>query len=191
MRVRQRPALGYAVSGECCFLVMMLCCCAIEPSWFAVRRGLSYYGNSGATIVPYAAGFGLSVFLTACALAQIEPRSIAARRFRRAVGCVLVLTAGVPLTPYAVDAVFDWLHLGVTAALFGSGLVLGGWIMLRLRDRVTLAFYVVEFAAGLSIIAALVGLNDYMIPSELVFQGAAFGLVAWGIWRLGRSPESG
>ena len=64
-----------------------------------------------------------------------------------------------------------------------------------LRDRAVLvrsqalAFYSIESAAGLSIAAGQVGLNDYMIPSELVFQGAAFALVAWGIRRLGHDPQ--
>ncbi len=189
MRVRRSPALGYAVSGECSFLVLMLSCCAIEPSWFAVKRGLSYYGNSVTTVVPYGAAFALSIVLTAFALARIEPRNDVARRFRRAVGGVLVLTAAVPLTPYAVDVIFDWLHIGVTTALFSSGLVLGGWIALRLRDRVAVAFYLVESAAGLTIVAGQVGLNDYMIPSELIFQAAAFALVAWGIRRLAPDPQ--
>ena len=183
--VVRRDAFGFAVYGELCFLVMMLSCCAIKPSWFAVKRGLSYYGNSADTVVPYAVGFGLLIALTALALSRIEPLSAAAKRFRYAVGGLLVLTAGVPLTPYAVDVIFDWLHIGMTAVVFSAGLVLGGWILLRLRDRVTLAFFLVEAAAGISIVAGQVGLNDYMIPSELVFQSAAFALVAWGIRRLG------
>ena len=181
----RRDAFGYALTGECCFMVMMLSCCAIQPSWLAVKRGLSYYGNSGATVVPYAIGFALSIVLTALALAQIETRSRAARRFRHAVAGVLALTAAVPLTPYAVDIIFDWLHIAVVTVLFGAGLVLGGWLVLRLRDRVAFACYSVESAAGLSIAAAQVGLHRYMIPSELLFQGAAFALVAWGIRRLG------
>ena len=96
----------------------------------------------------------------------------------------------MPLTPYAADAIFDWLHIGVVAVLFSFGLALGGWITWRARDRVTLAFYLVETAAGVSIVAAQLGFNDYMIPSELVFQSAAFALVAYGIRRMGR-PDGG
>ena len=179
-----RDPFGCALVGESCFLVLMLSCCAIQPSWFAVKRGLSFYGNSAATIVPYSVGFGASIALTALALSRLQPRSVAARRFRYAVGGILVLTAAVPLTPYAVDVVFDWLHTAVVGVLFCAGLALGGWIVARQRDRATVAFYLVELAAAVSIATALVGLNPYMIPSELVFQGAAFALVAWRMRRL-------
>ena len=183
MKERRDP-FGYALIGEYCFLALMLSCCAIQPSWFAVRRGLSYYGNSTATIVPYCVGFGASIGLTALALSRIEPHSVSAQRFRYAVAGILGLTAAVPLTPYAVDVVFDWLHTVVVGVLFCAGLALGGWIMLRQRNRATVAFYLVELAGGISIATALVGLNPYMIPSELIFQGAAFALVAWSIRRL-------
>src|SRR5450432_1927846 len=117
-----RHPFCYALLGEFCFVALMLSCCAIQPSWFAVKRGLSYYGNSATTVVPYAIGFGLSIALTALALARVEPRSPAGRRFRSAVAVLLALTAAVPLTPYAADAIFDWLHIGVVAALFTFGL---------------------------------------------------------------------
>ena len=39
----QRHAVACVISGECCFVAMMLGCLAIEPSWVAVKRGLSYY----------------------------------------------------------------------------------------------------------------------------------------------------
>ena len=180
----KRDPFGYALLGECCFLMLMLSCCAIQPSWFAVRRGLSYYGNSAETIVPYSIGFGASIALTALALSRLQPRSAATTRFRYAVGGILALTAAVPLTPYAVDVVFDWLHTAVVGVLFCAGLALGGWIVLRQRNRTTVAFYLVELAAGISIATALVGVNPYMIPSELIFQGAAFALVAWSMRRL-------
>lgn len=166
----------------------MLGCCALQPSWFAVKRGLSYYGNSVTTGVPYVAGFGLLIILTALGLARVESGGIVAQRFRRGVAGVLALTAAVPCSPYAVDVIFDWLHIGVVAILFISGLALGGWIALRFRDRTTKVVYLIESAAGVSLLAAQVGLNDYMIPSELLFQSATFGLVLQGLRRLANTP---
>ena len=126
--LRYRRAVTLTVSGELWFLTMMLSCLAIEPSWDAVRRGLSYYGNSGATIVPYALGFGLSIVMTALGLAQIDPDDAAGNRFRRFVAIVLALMLAIPFTPYRLDLIFDWLHIGAATALFASGLVLGGWL---------------------------------------------------------------
>jgi hypothetical protein len=179
----QRRAVTYVVSGECAFLLLISLCCAIQPSWTAVKRGLSYYGNSVTTGVPYGAGFGVSIALTAVGLASVERNSAAARRFRGAVAGLLVLMAVVPFTPYAVDAVFDWLHIGVVTALFLAGLALGAWLVIGLRDRVTLVLFLIESAAGISAFAAQLGLHDYMIPSELVFQAAVFALVLRGVHR--------
>ena len=170
---------------------MMLSCLAIEPSWAAVRRGLSYYGNSGTTIVPYVLGFGLSIVMTALGLAQINPNDAAGKRFRRFVATVLALMLVIPFTPYRVDLIFDWLHIGAAAALFASGLVLGGWLALRLRDRLTRTLYLLESASALAIVAAQIGLNGYMIPTELWFQLTVFGLVLHGIRRLTPRPSSG
>ncbi len=177
-------AVRYALVGQCTFLASMLACCALRPSWFAVKRGLSYYGNSITTGVPYAVGFGCLIGLTAIGLSRVEAGGARARRFREGVAGLLALTAAVPCSPYAVDVIFDWLHIGVVSVLFVSGLVLGGWIALQIHDRLTRAIYLIEAAAGISILAAQVGLNDYMIPSELLFQSAAFGLVLQGLRRL-------
>jgi hypothetical protein len=163
---------------------MMVCCFAIEPSWVAVRQGLSYYGNYVATGVPYAIGFGLAIALTGLGVARIQSRGATVRRFRVAVAAVLALMASVPLTPYQLDLVFDWLHIGVATVLFCSGLAFGGWLVLRLDDRPTRFLYAIESGAGVAILTAQLGIHDYMIPSELAFQLAAFGLIVQGTRRL-------
>jgi hypothetical protein len=165
------------VSGEFWFLAMMLSCLAIEPSSLAVRRGLSYYGTSLATIVPYVLGFGVSITMTALGFARITPSDATGQRLRLFVAVVLALMLAIPLTPYSIDLMFDWLHVGAAAALFASGLALGGWITLHLHDRLSRTLYVLQSAAAISILAAQVGLNKYMIPSELWFQLTVFGLV--------------
>jgi hypothetical protein len=182
----QRHAVAYVISGECCFVAMMLGCLAIEPSRIAVKRGLSYYGNYVTTGVPYAIGFGSSITLTALGLARIQSEGAMVEPFRRGVAVLLALMASVPLTPYRVDLVFDWLHMGVAAALFASGLALGGWLVLRLPDRLSRSLYVIESGAGIAIVTAQLGLHDYMIPSELVFQLATFALIVHGIRQLAR-----
>lgn len=181
---RRRDAVTYVVSGECCFLAMMACCFAIEPSWVAVRQGLSYYGNFLTTGVPYGVGFASSIALTGLGVARIRSRGATVQRFRTAVLAVLALMAWVPLTPYRLDLILDWLHTGVVALLFGSGLLFGGWLVLRLDDRLARFFYVIEVGAGVAILTAQLGIHDYMIPSELVFQLAAFGLIVHGARRL-------
>jgi hypothetical protein len=182
---REQDRLGrpvaFVVSAELAFVALMLACYAIEPSSKAVKRGLSYYGNSLTTGLPFAVAFALFIGLTALGIARLEAGELVARRFRSAVVVVLALMSFVPLTPYALDEVVDWLHIGVVSLLFLSALALGTWIVRRLRDQMTRVLYVIQSIAGLTILAAQVDLNDYMIPSELVFQLATFGLVLQGI----------
>ncbi len=179
-----RRAVTLIVSGEFWFLTMMLSCLAIQPSSLAVRRGLSYYGTSLATIIPYVLGFGVSIAMMALGFARISPISAPGRRLRHFVAVVLALMLAIPLTPYSIDLMFDWLHVGAAAALFASGLVLGGWITLHLHDRLARTLFLFQSAAAISILAAQVGLNKYMIPSELWFQLTVFGLVLHGTRRL-------
>lgn len=182
---RDGHPVAYLLSAEFSFLVLMLACCAIDPSSIAIRRGLSYYGNSMTTGLPYGIGFALFIAISALGLTRLDDGDVGAPpRFRSAVAVLLALMAVVPLTPYAVNDVFDWLHIGFVSILFSASLVLGTWIVGRLRDRVTRALFLLEVIAGVAILAAQVDLNAYMIPSELAFQFASFGLVLQGIRHL-------
>jgi hypothetical protein len=186
-----RAGLAFIVSGQACFLAMMLACCAITPSRTAIARGLSYYGTYAETAVPYAVGFSLYIPLTALGIARVRPTSTAVQRFRIAVMVVLALAVGVPLTPYRVDLVFDWVHIGLASTLFAAGLVLGGWLALRLvRDRISLTLFVLESGAAISMLAAQIGWHGYMIPSELWFELCVFGLVVQAVRRLPRDAAA-
>jgi hypothetical protein len=180
-----RAGLAFIVSGQACFLAMMLACCAITPSRTAIARGLSYYGTYAETVVPYAIGFALYIPLTAIGIARLRPTSTVIQRFRCAVLIVLGLTVGVPLTPYRVDLIFDWVHIGVASILFTAGFALGSWLALRLlRDRTARAILVLQSGAAVSMLAAQVGWHNYMIPSELLFELCVFGLVVQSVRRL-------
>lgn len=186
-----RRATLFVVLGHACFVATMLGCYTIEPSERAVKLGLSYYGNHLATIVPYATGFALCIALTVVGLSRMRTSDDAVRRFRRSVGLVTALMLPVPLTPYSIDAIFDWLHLGAVAALFAAGYLLGVWLVLRGRgDLLAHALFGVQTAAAFAIVAAQLGQNDYMIPSELSFQLAVVGLVVRHLRRLGAATAA-
>jgi hypothetical protein len=176
--------------GQACFLVMMGSCLAIKPSELAVKRGLSFYGNHLETIVPYAIGFALCIGLTAAAVARFSAGSSDGRRLRAALAAVLGLMALVPLTPYSVDLVLDYLHITISALLFALAFALGAWLGLRLLPkRVARAAFAVQAVAGSFALSAQLGWHDYMIPSQLVFQLALTVLVVLGIARFGPAPR--
>ena len=177
------PAL-LLLCGQLCFLAMMVCCLAIEPSALALKRGLSYYGTHVETVVPYALGFALCVGLTALGIARIGNGSTSLRRLRLALGAIAALLAAIPLTPYSVDLVFDWLHIGFTAALFAFALIVGWWVAVRLReDSFVRGLVAAETAGGVLVLVAQVGLLDFMIPVEVCFQ-LAFALLVVRALRL-------
>src|SRR5579871_2566719 len=115
---RSVEAVRLVVLGQVCFVATMLVCCSISPSWVAVRLGLSYYGNDLRTVFPYALGFVLCVALTGAGLKRLRPPSARGRRLQQALAGVLALMLLIPLTPYRLDAVLEWLHLGIATALF-------------------------------------------------------------------------
>lgn len=168
--------------GQACFLGMMAWCLTIQPSAVALKRGLSFYGNEPATIVPYTLGFALCVALTGAALVRLGTRDAFTRRLRTRLTGLLSLMAFVPLTPYSVDLAFDYLHIGVSALLFFTGLVLGAWLALRvLRSVLATSSFSLQVVAGLLALTAQLGWNDYMIPSQLAFQIALAVLVVLAI----------
>jgi len=174
----------WVVAGQALFLVMMGVCWAIEPSQTAVRRGLSFYGNEPRTVVPYTAGFVLAIGLAAIGLRRHREGG---RRLRWAVGAVVALMIPIPLTPYRVDAIVDYLHIGTSAMLFASALAVGGWIALcRLRGYRDRALFGLQALAALAILTGQTGLHDYMIPSEVAFQLVMVVLVVLGMRRTGR-----
>jgi hypothetical protein len=172
----ETPAL--LATGQAAFLAMMASCLAIRPSPLAVQRGLSFYGNQAETIVPYVAGFAACVALTALGVARLRGGDAFLRRFRLGTTTIVGLMALVPLTPYSVDLVVDYLHIGITTVLFSSALLFGAWLgCVVLRRPLALAAVATETAAGVLVLTAQVGLHDLMIPSQLVFDVAFAVLV--------------
>lgn len=181
--LRSRTA-ALVAGGQACFVAMMAACLAIEPSQVAIKRGLSFYGNDLRTVVPFALGFFLCIALTGAGLARLAVRDAFRRHLRASLVVLLVLMALVPLTPYSVDLLFDYLHTVISALLFACGFLLGAWLALRvLRGRLACGSFSVQAGAGIVALAAQLGWLDYMIPSQLVFQLALSLLVVLGIVR--------
>jgi len=175
----QAPAL--VVLGQAAFLAMMASCLAVRPSADAVQHGLSFYGNHAETLVPYTLGFAVCVPVTALGLARVRGRDRATRRFRLGTGSILALMALVPLTPYSVDLVVDYLHIGVSAVLFTGALLFGAWLALVLLRRwAAYAAVAVQAAAGVLALSAQIGIDDWMIPAQLVFELAFTCLIVLG-----------
>ena len=164
-------AVRFVVTGQALFVVTMLACCALEPSWPALRIGLSYYGNDLPTVVPYVGGFTLCIALSAGGLRRLRPHAVVSGKVRLAAASVLGLMVPIPLTPFKLDPVLDWLHVGAASVLFTAGLAVGGWIAFRcLADARSQLLFALQCVAALTMLSAEIGLDSYMIPGELAFQ---------------------
>ena len=185
--MEDRAAARLVIWGNGFFMLMMGACVAIQPSWTAVQRGLSYYGNDLRTLAPYTAGFAVAIGLSAEGLRRHAQTAAGGRRMRSAVRALLALMALIPLTPYSVDEIFDFLHIGVTVLLFAAGVVLGGLLALvYLRDLPARLLFAAQLATGGAVLAAQAGYHSYMIPCELLFQLLVVALIVRALRRHGR-----
>ena len=146
---------------------------AIHPSRVAVKRGLSYYGTHLDTIVPYSVGFILCAAFTALAMSRMQRDTLHVRRLRAFLIVFLTLLVAILFTPYSVDLVFDWLHIGLSAFLFGVTIIAGTWLALCVvGGLVGHGLLGAQVAGGGLSLAAQLGALDYMIPSQFLFQTA-------------------
>jgi len=180
-RALRTEAVAFLVVGQAAFLAMMGACLAARPSLLALKRGLRFYGNDADTVVPFALGIAAGVARTALGLARIRATENGGRRFRRGAVSIVALTLLIPLTPYSVDPIVDYLHIGVSSALFAAAFFFGIWIAWRLlRHRVAVAASTAQFLAGLLALSAQVGWSDLMIPAQLGFEVACGALLVLG-----------
>ena len=185
-------AVRFVITGQALFVATMLACCAIEPSWPALRCGLSYYGNGLPTVVPYVGGFALCIALSAAGLRRLRPHAVVSRKVRLSAATVLALMVPIPLTPFRLDPVLDWLHLGAASILFAAGLAIGGWLALAcLDDARSRLLFALQCLAAMTMLTAEIGLDSYMIPGELAFQLLFAALLVRAIKRVwaGRPVE--
>jgi hypothetical protein len=157
--------------GQAVLVALIGSCLLLEPSSVAIKRGLSFYGNDPLTIVPYTSAFVFAIACSTIGLLKMREAGSDVRRVRATIGAVLSLMVAIPLTPYSIDIVFDWFHIGATVVLFSAGFALGAWIAFRVaRATVTCVLFGVEAAAAVAVLTAQIGLQNYMLPGELVFQ---------------------
>jgi hypothetical protein len=161
------------------FAAMVACCWLIKPSHKALKVGVSYYGTQLETAGALVLGCAGCVALTAVALTAVRSRAPWFRRLRLGVGVVLVLMMAIPLTPYSIDIVVDWVHIGIAATLFAVAFALGSWIAFRVRcTPFTLLLLLGQSTAAFWAAAAEAGVVGWMLPSQMVFELTFAGLVA-------------
>lgn len=170
-----RRVVGNLVLGQVCLFGGLLMCVVLKPRGLSANDGISYYGIFRRTVVPYAIALLGSGMFTWRALRWAAPASPAPAYVRGMAGCLAAMSAGVVLTPYSLNLVFDWVHTILGAAVFILQLVLGaqllGWTG---GDAWITGFLLIQLASGVFCAVFVLPKHGFLIQGQLAFQ-LAFG----------------
>ncbi len=167
---------------------MLAVCISLAPQAVAHHLGLSYVGTDTATIPFYVIGLLLTGYFLIKA-AHALPQHIAPCRTLSEILLVLaILVVGVCLTPYSVDAAFDWAHVTASTVLFVLELGLGIWLVTGpCRGTRAAALLAVQVTGALVAFLSEVGIVHRMLVGEILTQ-LAFGVLLVRCWWRMTSP---
>lgn len=175
--VAAAKAVHYVVYSQLFFFGMLAVCVALVPRAATGNLGLSYYGTSRTTIVPYTAGLLLTAYFLIKAGHKLPQDTTTLRYLTEVLIVLAVLVVGVWLTPYSVDMLFDRAHIATSAILFMVELALAGWLVYgSCRGLINGLLLGVQIAGALVSMLSSVNTADLMLPGEFVTQ-LAFGVL--------------
>ncbi len=139
--------------------------------------GFSYYGVQRRTLPVLVVGLSVSITLILKAATQFARQSsILLANFLRFF-CIAVI--GIFLTPYSVNALFEWTHKFIGVVLFSAQMVLALHLaFIKSRDGVSYVAIYIQLLGGL---LALFSLPDnslgYQFEGQIIFQMGFFILI--------------
>jgi hypothetical protein len=168
----RRPRLsdGLVVSFTV-FIVAMAACVIIEPEAARDNNGVRYFDHVTYALIPYVIGV-ISIAAMAVLVARDLPTRVEPwRTLRLALFAIAALLVGIVLTPDYVNEFFNWAHVAVSVALFGSQFALVAWLALWVwRTPLNVAALVLLTAIGLVAGASQLNLLAVLFVSEIAFQ---------------------
>jgi len=150
------------------------------------RGGISDWGNTHLTIVPYAAGLLATALFTGLAVRSIPSNDNRFDLHRRLLRANSVLLVGVLLTPPVVwGHAVGLLHLAISSTLFATQLVLGLLLYAMVRDnRIGIGAFALQVIGCLITLLSLRHVFEALLVGQLMAQ-CGFGLLLIvGSWRL-------
>ncbi len=174
MRIPSKAHRLLTLSQLCLYLGLAVSVLLL-PEGLTVDHGMSYFGNSGRTLVPHV--FGL---VSSGALAWYAARFLtepALKPLRRSLQMFSLLTLGLAVTPSMYDERFSLVHKTFGSLLFTLQFGTAIWIMaITKRDPVKMVLFIVLLVAGTLCALYLKPVSGYLLQSQVVFQ-LAFGLL--------------
>ncbi|HUD07465.1 MAG TPA: hypothetical protein VMQ52_00045 [Candidatus Saccharimonadales bacterium] len=167
----------YIIYSQLCLFVSMLMCIAIKPKGLAANGGISYYGTFLETAVPYTIGILGGAYFGYRLAKTLHKASL--KYVRLALIVISILSIGIVLTPYSINAVLDWTHTILGSIIFILELVISGWVIKSFEyDSTILVLGLLEFICG--VLAAIYTRppHGFLIQSQLLFQ-LFFGIILY------------
>lgn len=173
-----RRVIGDVVSGQMCLVAGMLACVALKPHGLTANDGISYYGIFTRTVMPYAFALIGSALFVRRALHRAAPASPAPEYLRGTADRLAAMSAGVVLTPYNANLVFDWTHTALGAAVFILQLVLGARLLAWTGgDAWVAGLLAAQFAGGVFCAVYVLPEHGFLLQGQIAFQLAFGGLL--------------
>jgi hypothetical protein len=170
-----RKVIGDLVAGQACLLGGLLICVALKPGGLTANDGISYYGIFARTVVPYAAALLGSALCVRRALRWAAAASPKPAYLGGMANGLAVMSAGVVLTPYSANLLFDFVHTLLGTAVFILQLILGATLLRwTAGDPWVAAFLLAQFASGIFCAIYVLPKDGWLIEGQLAFQ-LAFG----------------
>ena len=155
-------------------------CLVVAPKPVAVRDGLSWFGVTRVTLLPFALAM-----LTTAALLLRGARELAPIPALHPLGLALgVCAALLPLlvaTPFTLNPLVEAAHETIGAALFVVQLLAVAWLRWRTRDRLVGVLLLLQFGAGVVCAASLPDLVPGMLQAQVAFQMAFTAAIVRGV----------
>ena len=172
--MRTSRYLSYA---QFSFFLFLIPCIFLMPRIFRDDLGISNYGVSQITVVPYTLGFLSSAYFTWLASGTLSRHTHIQFWFRRGLRVVAILQLALLLVPDSSIDLIRYAHLAVGMSLFALEFVVSAWLIRSTKPRPLDVFLLlIQALAGISAFFSLGHSLSYEAQSQLVFH-ACFTLL--------------
>lgn len=159
------------VYSRVAFFGAMTICIILSQQAITTNQGLSYYGVTAQTLVPYAIGFLLSAYFVFRASFGLRKLGQEGKYVAIALRILAVLMIGVLVTPYAISERLYEIHVAISSLLFVVELLLAIWFVMFLRpDWINRLLGVAVFASGIVAFLSLRSTLRYMVAAQLIYE---------------------
>lgn len=173
----QEARQKYVVYSQLCLFIGMLFCIIIKPKGLAANAGISYYGTFLKTVIPYTVGILGSAFFSYRLAKTLHGASLTL--IRKILIIISILSIGIVLTPYTINAILDWTHTILGSIIFILQLTLSGWIIKSVDfNSSMLVLWLLEIGCGILAAIYIRPPHGFLIQSQLLFQ-LIFGIILY------------